>query len=162
MDAPVIWDAMMSMWRHCNETVHWQGHAILVVNVPAYISFTYAVIRETYRWPSQVSMILNSFAGIPLTVACAQNQYLQSAIIRCFNYIHTYAQPLRLGRSRKSLSKPPFFMWSISIGVLSCPASCSCSCLVAFEVAILTIFKGFCWRSIKINSAVVLCMHTAF
>ena len=95
VEAPVILSAIMSMWRHYNEIVHWQGHPILVVNVTAYICFNHAVIREPYWWPSHVSMILNSFARIPLAVACARNQYLQSvlrSIIRCVTYIymHTY------------------------------------------------------------------------
>ena len=162
VEAPVILSAIMSMWRHYNEIVHWQGHPILVVNVTAYICFNHAVIRETYWWPSHVSMILNSFARIPLAVACARNQYLQSvlrSIIRCVTYIYAYIQLLRLGRSRESLSKPPFFMWSLSFGILSYPTSCSCSCLLAFEVAILTIFKGVRRRSIKRDNAKFVQCH---
>ena len=93
--ASVIWIAMMSKWRHYNEIVLWLGQAILVVNVTSYICFNYAVIRETYRWPSHVSMILNSLAGIPLNVACARYQYLFSRYCGPLSdvlhiYIHTY------------------------------------------------------------------------
>ena len=131
LEAPVIWSAMMSMWRHRNAKpcTHHHVHGI-------------DKIMHQLLWmsPRLLALIIHidgslmchdteHFRRAPVYCRmCVESAFTVGVVVHhrmiCYIYIHTSVKPLRLGRNRELRSKPPFFRWQLAVGILRCPTSC--------------------------------------